>query len=107
MGMFKTVHRLTTLTSRLQRFRDPLQMLLQGVRDPRVPIVPKAVMIATLAYVASPIDIIPDIIPFVGHLDDMIIIPLGVGIAVSLLPRRLQGEYDAVRRGLPAPVCTP
>ena len=101
MGMIKTVRRLTTLNSRLRRFRGPLEMLLLGVRDPRVPITAKAVMIATLAYVASPIDLIPDFIPFVGHLDDMILIPIGVMVAVSLLPPALRPEYDAVRRGLP------
>ena len=90
MGLIKTVRRLTTLNSRLRRFRGPLEMLLLGVRDPRVPITSKAVMIATLAYVASPIDLIPDFIPFVGHLDDMILIPIGVKVAVSLLPPTLR-----------------
>jgi uncharacterized membrane protein YkvA (DUF1232 family) len=104
MGLIKTVRRLTTLNSRLRRFQGPLEMLLQGVRDPRVPITSKAVMIATLAYVASPIDLIPDFIPFIGHLDDMILIPIGVTVAVSLLPAALRPEYDAVRRGsLPPP----
>jgi uncharacterized membrane protein YkvA (DUF1232 family) len=102
MGLIKTVRRLTTLNSRLRRFQGPLEMLLQGVRDPRVPITSKAVMIATLAYVASPIDLIPDFIPFIGHLDDMILIPIGVKVAVSLLPPALRCEYDAVRRGSPA-----
>ncbi|MEN6341924.1 MAG: DUF1232 domain-containing protein [Methanospirillum sp.] len=101
MGLIKTVRRLTTLNSRLRRFRGPLEMLLLGVRDPRVPLAAKTVMIATLAYVASPIDLIPDFIPFVGHFDDMILIPIGVGLAVSLLPQGLKAEYDAVRRGSP------
>lgn len=99
MGLIKTVRRLSTLNSRLRRFRGPLEMLLLGVRDPRVPITAKMVMIATLAYVASPIDIIPDFIPFVGHLDDMIVIPLGVTVAISLLPSGLRNEYNTVRRG--------
>lgn len=102
MGLIKTVRRLHTLNSRLRRLRGPLEMLILGIRDPRVPIVPKVVMLATLAYVASPIDLIPDFIPFVGHLDDIVLIPLGVGVAVSLLPRELRGEYDAVRRGAQA-----
>lgn len=99
MGLIKTVRRLSTLNSRLRRFRAPLEMLLLGVRDPRVPITAKVVMIATLAYVASPIDIIPDFIPFVGQLDDMVVIPLGVTVAISLLPSGLRSEYDTVRRG--------
>ena len=102
MGLIKTVRRLTTLNSRLRRFRGPLEMLLLGVRDPRVPITSKAVMIATLAYVASPIDLIPDFIPFVGHLDDMILIPIGVKVAVSLLPRLSGASTDVVRQGSPA-----
>ena len=99
MGLFKTVRRLTTLNSRLRRFRGPLEMLILGVRDSRVPWTAKVAMLATLAYVASPIDIIPDFLPFVGHLDDMILIPIGVAVALSLLPLELRGEYDAVRRG--------
>ncbi|NLX48568.1 MAG: DUF1232 domain-containing protein [Methanospirillum sp.] len=101
MGLVKTVQRLITIHSRLSRFRGPLEMLTLGVRDPRVPLVPKTVMIATLAYVASPIDLVPDIIPFVGQIDDMILIPFGVLVAISLLPPGLRGEYRAVRDGAP------
>ena len=103
MGFIKTVRRLTTLNARLRMFRGPLEMLLLGVRDPRVPLPARAIMLATLAYVASPIDIIPDFLPFVGHLDDMILIPIGVSVALSLLPLPLRSEYDAVRRGMPSP----
>ena len=103
MGLIKTVRRLTTLNARLRRFQGPLEMLLQGVRDPRVPITSKAVMIATLAYVASPIDLIPDFIPFIGHLDDMILIPIGVRVAVSLLPAALRPEYRCGSAGFVTP----
>ncbi len=103
MGLFTTVRRLSSLGTRLHRFRGPLEMLLKGVRDPRVPLHAKAVMLTTLAYVASPIDIIPDFIPFAGQIDDMLVIPLGVSLALSLLPAALQSEYDAVRRGVARP----
>ncbi|KAF5037988.1 hypothetical protein DSECCO2_558930 [anaerobic digester metagenome] len=72
-------------------------MMIGGVRDPRVPLVAKLVMLATLAYVASPVDIIPDFLPFVGHLDDVILIPVGVAVALALLPQPLRLEYNVAK----------
>jgi uncharacterized membrane protein YkvA (DUF1232 family) len=107
MGLFKTVRRLTTLNSRLRRFQGPLEILIRGVRDERVPWAAKAVMVATLAYVASPIDIIPDFLPFIGHLDDMVLIPLGLAIAIAFLPLEIRPEYDSIRKGTPVPYHQP
>lgn len=49
----------------------------------------KAVAVAVLAYALSPIDLIPDFIPVLGMLDDLLLIPLGVALAVKLTPRHL------------------
>jgi uncharacterized membrane protein YkvA (DUF1232 family) len=49
----------------------------------------KAVAVAVLAYALSPIDLIPDFIPVLGMLDDVVLIPLGVALAVKLTPRHL------------------
>jgi hypothetical protein len=48
------------------------------------------------AYALSPIDLIPDVIPVLGYLDDLIIVPLGIMLAVRLVPPALMAEFRAV-----------
>lgn len=62
------------------------------IRDPRTPRPAKWIAIATLAYAVSPIDLIPDFIPVVGHLDDALLIPLGLWLALKLVPDGLWEE---------------
>jgi uncharacterized membrane protein YkvA (DUF1232 family) len=64
-------------------------------RDPRVPWYAKALAIAVAAYALSPIDLIPDFIPVIGYLDDLIILPLGILLVVSLIPETVMAEYRA------------
>lgn len=56
-------------------------------RDPRVSKTAKLIVLITLAYVLSPIDLTPDFIPVLGLLDDLIIIPLGIYLAIKLIPK--------------------
>jgi len=65
-------------------------------RDPRVPWYVKAIALAVAAYAASPIDLIPDFIPVLGYLDDLIIVPLGIALVVRLIPREIMAEHRAV-----------
>ena len=58
-------------------------------RDPRVPWYAKGLAVAIAAYAASPIDLIPDFIPVVGYLDDLIIVPLGIALVVKLIPAEI------------------
>jgi uncharacterized membrane protein YkvA (DUF1232 family) len=64
-------------------------------RDPRVPWYAKALAMAVAAYALSPIDLIPDFIPVVGYLDDLIIVPLGIWLVVSLIPGEVMAECRA------------
>ena len=64
-------------------------------RDPRVPWYAKALAIAVAAYALSPIDLIPDFIPVVGYLDDLVIVPLGIWLVVSLIPPEVMAECRA------------
>ena len=60
-----------------------------AARDPRVPWYAKTLMVLILAYAFSPIDLIPDFIPVLGYLDDLIIIPLGISLALKLVPAQV------------------
>lgn len=64
-----------------------------AARDPRVPWSAKAVAASVVAYALSPVDLIPDVIPVLGYLDDLIIVPLGILLAVRLVPSPLMAEF--------------
>lgn len=60
--------------------------LNHAYNDPRCPTSAKIVAVATLLYAASPIDLIPDFIPVLGQLDDLIIVPAGIWLSIKLIP---------------------
>ncbi|MEK7693767.1 MAG: DUF1232 domain-containing protein [Chloroflexota bacterium] len=78
--------------------RAKLKLAWRMFRDPGVPAAAKAVMPGVLLYLASPIDIIPDFIPVLGQLDDLLVLFLGLGIVLWLTPRHviedLLGELE-------------
>ena len=57
-----------------------------AARDPRTPTAARILAIAVAAYALSPIDLIPDFIPIIGYLDDLIIVPLGLLLVIRMLP---------------------
>lgn len=74
-----------------------------AARDRRTPILAKLVAGAVAAYALSPIDLIPDFVPVLGYLDDLVIVPLGILLAVRLVPAALMQEFReraAARSGL-------
>jgi uncharacterized membrane protein YkvA (DUF1232 family) len=66
-----------------------------AARDPRVPWPAKAVAASVAAYALSPIDLVPDFIPILGQLDDVLILPLGILLAIRLIPADLMAEHRA------------
>jgi uncharacterized membrane protein YkvA (DUF1232 family) len=74
--------------------RDVVALWLAS-RDPRVPWHAKAAAAAVAAYALSPVDLIPDFIPVIGHLDDLVIVPLGILLAVRLVPAPVMEELRA------------
>ena len=64
-------------------------------RDPRVPWYAKALAIAVAGYALSPIDLIPDFIPVIGYLDELILLPFGIWLVVSLIPPDIMAECRA------------
>ena len=67
-----------------------------AARSPRVPWHVKIIAIAVAGYVLSPIDLIPDFIPVLGYVDDLIILPLGIWLVLSLIPEEVMAEYRDV-----------
>ena len=62
-------------------------------RDPRVPWYAKAMAVVVAGYALSPVDLIPDFIPVLGYLDDVIIVPLGILLVVRLIPPEIMAEH--------------
>lgn len=83
----------------MQRLKDWARALKRDVvalwlaaRDPRVPWYAKAIAGAVAAYALSPIDLIPDFVPVLGYLDDLLIVPLGIALAVKLIPEPILSD---------------
>ena len=72
-----------------------VRALYLASRDPRVPWYAKALGIAVAAYALSPIDLIPDFVPVLGYLDDLIIVPVGIFLVVRLIPPDIMAEHRA------------
>lgn len=87
------------MSGALQRVRDwaktlkrQVMVLWFGCRHPQTPWLPKVVAIAVVAYALSPIDLIPDFIPVLGYLDDVILLPLGIWLVIKLMPAHVLEE---------------
>ncbi len=83
--------------------------LYLAYRDPRTPWYARVVAGLVVAYALSPVDLIPDPVPILGHLDDLVLIPLGIMLAIRLLPKEVlddarrragSAEPEALGRGL-------
>ncbi len=77
---------LNRLKNRARSLKQEVHALYLAARDPRTPWYAKALIWCVVAYAFSPIDLIPDFIPMLGYLDDLIIIPVGLALAVRLIP---------------------
>jgi uncharacterized membrane protein YkvA (DUF1232 family) len=81
--------------------RVRLQALWRLFRHPATPRAPKLVALLVLAYALSPIDLIPDFIPLLGLLDDLLLLPLGLWLVVRLTPPALWASCLAEARAAP------
>jgi len=88
------------ITGTLARFRRWARNIKRDVhavwlaaRDPRVPLQVKLLALVIAAYAVSPVDLIPDFIPVLGYLDDLIIVPLGIWLVVRLVPPDIMDEH--------------
>jgi uncharacterized membrane protein YkvA (DUF1232 family) len=86
------------LRARARELKIQVHALLLAYRDPRTPWYAKALAALVAAYALSPIDLIPDFIPVLGQLDDLLLVPLGIALAVRLIPREVLADCRARAR---------
>ena len=78
-----------------------MHALSLALRDPRVPWYAKALAWIVVAYALSPVDLIPDFIPVLGYVDDLILIPAGIYLTLKLIPREVMEECRRRARSEP------
>jgi uncharacterized membrane protein YkvA (DUF1232 family) len=89
------MNRASGLRAWASRLRRDVVALWLAARDPRTPWHAKALALVVAAYALSPIDLIPDHIPVLGYLDDLILVPFGIWLALRLIPPDLMAEFRA------------
>lgn len=83
------------LKRRARAIRRDTFALYLACRDPRTPWYVKLFAGGVVAYALSPIDLIPDVIPVVGYLDDLILVPFGIALAVKMIPDAVLSDCRA------------
>ena len=83
---------LATWKQKARELKIQIYALYLAYRDPRTPWYAKAFAALVVGYPFSPIDLIPDFVPLLGYLDDLILLPLGVKIALDLIPTESMAE---------------
>jgi len=79
--------------AQVQDMKCSVLALYLARRDPRIPFKSKILIAIAVGYLLSPIDIIPDFIPVIGQLDDLLIVPVLVGWAIKSIPSKILDEY--------------
>jgi len=85
-------HMLEQLKSRARALKNEAFAVYLAAKDPRTPWHAKALIFFVVAHTFSPIDLIPDFIPVLGYLDDLIITPLGLALAIRLIPAEVLAD---------------
>ncbi len=89
---------LASLKNRISHLRNETYALYLAARHPRTPWYAKLFVAGVVAYAFSPIDLIPDFVPVLGFLDDLVLVPLGIAVAIKLIPQDVMTECRAGAR---------
>ncbi len=87
--------RIETWKQKARELRTETYALYLAVKDPRVPWYAKFSAVCVVAYALSPIDLIPDFIPVLGYVDDLILVPLGIALTIGMIPPEVLAECRA------------
>lgn len=83
---------LEQLKVKVKKLKKEIKSLYFAYQDPRVNFLPKIIIFIAIGYALSPIDFIPDFIPIIGYLDDLIIIPALISLSIALIPKEIMEE---------------
>ena len=83
---------LETWKQRARELKTETYALYLAVKDPRVPWYARFSALCVVAYALSPIDLIPDFIPVLGYLDDLILVPIGIALTIKMIPADVLAE---------------
>jgi uncharacterized membrane protein YkvA (DUF1232 family) len=83
---------LDALRNRARLLKRETLALFLAAKDPRTPWYAKLLAVAIVAYALSPIDLIPDFIPVLGYLDELVLIPAGIALVIRLVPADVMAE---------------
>ena len=86
-------HMLESLKHKARLLKTEVYTLYLAYKDPRVPWYGRIFAVCVVGYAFSPIDLIPDPIPIIGYLDDLILVPLGIALALKMIPKQVMAEY--------------
>jgi uncharacterized membrane protein YkvA (DUF1232 family) len=86
--MFSAIN-LASLKSQVGKLKKHTLTVYYVARDPRTPFIVRALAVLIAAYALSPIDLIPDFIPVIGYLDDLLLVALGLALVVRLTPSEI------------------
>jgi len=95
------VKEMASLKEKARQLKTETYILYLAYRDPRVAWYAKAFMLVIVAYALSPIDLIPDFIPVLGYVDDLIIVPAGIFLALKMIPKEVLDECREKARSEP------
>ncbi len=77
----------STIKRKASRLKRQIWAIFLALKNPRTPFIARIVIVVAVAYAVSPIDLIPDFIPVLGYLDDLIILPGLIALAIRLIPK--------------------
>ena len=80
------------LIKRAETLKREITAVYYANRHPDVRILPKLIILFTIGYALSPVDFIPDFIPLLGYLDDLILLPALIALSIHLIPREIMEE---------------
>jgi uncharacterized membrane protein YkvA (DUF1232 family) len=91
---------------RLRQLKTEVYAVYLAYQDPRTPWYARLWAAGVVGYAFSPIDLVPDFIPILGYLDDLLIVPLGIALALKMIPAEVMTEcraqaHTALTAGLP------